>query len=96
MGAVCEVARRIGCKVYEIPATAEVTYYLRPKKAYAVRNPLDETVGYLVFDGETISLDCLDDSGGESGFYSSLSLLNWQEVSFYIAFRHDAESLLII
>jgi hypothetical protein len=80
MGAACEVARRIGCKVYEIPATAEVTYYPRPKKAYAIHNPHDQSIGYVVFDGESITMDCLDYSDADSGFCCSLSLLNWQEV----------------
>jgi hypothetical protein len=80
MGAACEVARRIGCKVYEIPATAEVTYYPRPKKAYAIHNPHDNSIGYILFDGESVTMDCLDYSDSESGFCCSLSLLNWQEV----------------
>ena len=77
MGPLCEIARRIGCKVYEIPATAEVTYYPRPKKAYCVHNPLTSSLGYLVFDGKSITMDCMDDEGG--GSCTSLSLLNWQE-----------------
>ena len=79
MGAACEVARRVGCKVYEIPATAEVTYYPRPKKAYCIYNPHTSSIGYLLFDGKTISMDCLDDISADGGSYASLSLLNWQE-----------------
>ena len=77
MGALCEIARRIGCKVYEIPATSEVTYYPRPKKAYCVHNPLTGSIGYLVFDGKSITMDCMEDEGG--GIVYPLSLLNWQE-----------------
>ena len=77
MGPLCEIARRVGCKVYEIPATAEVTYYPRPKKAYCIYNPLTTTIGYLLYDGKRISMDCLDEDGG--GMYCEMSLLNWQE-----------------
>ena len=79
MGALCEIARRIGCKVFEIPATAEVNYYIRPRKAYCVFNPLTGSTGYLVFNGTTISMDFFDDEEGDSGHCSTLSLLNWQE-----------------
>lgn len=78
MGSLCEIARRIGCKVFEIPATAEVTYYIRPKKAYCVHNPLTASSGFLIFDGKSIMMDCMDEGGG-GGNSSSLSLLNWQE-----------------
>jgi hypothetical protein len=79
MGAACEVARRVGCKVYEIPASAEVTYYPRPNKAYSIHNPHTGSIGFIIFDGKKISMDCLDDSDDGSGSYSVLSLLNWQE-----------------
>jgi hypothetical protein len=79
MGSLCEIARRIGCKVYEIPATAEVTYYPRPKKAYCIHNPLTNSIGFLIYDGKKISMDCLDDDESGAGLYCELSLLNWQE-----------------
>jgi hypothetical protein len=77
MGSLCEIARRIGCKVYNIPATAEVTYYIRPKKAYCVHNPLTSSLGVLIFDGGSITMECFDDEDG--GEIYTLSLLNWQE-----------------
>jgi hypothetical protein len=86
MGALCEISRRIGCKVYEIPSNAEVTYYIRPKKAYGVHNPLTGSSGYLVFDGKKVDMDCLDDEEGDSGAHYSLSLLNWQEEMKEIGF----------
>jgi hypothetical protein len=79
MGSLCEIARRIGCKVYEIPATAEVTYYIRPMKAYCIYNPLDSSIGFLIFNGKSIAMECMDCSDGIGGTYSMLSLLNWQE-----------------
>ena len=81
MGGLCEIARRIGCKVYDIPSTAEVTYYIRPKKAYCVHNPLTGSLGHLLFDGKGVFMQCSDDVGGESGegIHYILSLLNWQE-----------------
>ncbi len=77
MGGLCDISRRIGCKVYEIPATAEVSYFIRPKKAYCVHNPLTGSIGFIVFDGKSIIMDCLSD--GDDGACFSLSLLNWQE-----------------
>lgn len=80
MGALCEFSRRIGCKVYEIPATAEVTYYIRPKKAYCVYNPLTGVLGHLLFDGKGVFMECLDndDDSGAGNCYS-FSLLTWQD-----------------
>jgi hypothetical protein len=77
MGALCEIARRIGCKVYEIPATSEVTYYPRPKKAYCVHCPLTMALGYLVYDGKSILMDIIEDDDGGSS--TALSLLHWQD-----------------
>ena len=34
-------------------------------------------LGYLVYDGKTISMECTDDEGG--GSFSALSLLHWQD-----------------
>jgi hypothetical protein len=79
MGSLCEIARRIGSKVYEIPATAEVTYHIRPKKAYCVRNPLTSSLGYIIFDGKSIIMDCIDDDECAGGVTHVFSLLNWQE-----------------
>ena len=79
MGGLCEISRRIGCKVYHIPATAEVTYYIRPKKAYCIYNPLTASTGYLLFDGKKISMYCEDNDESGSASLASLSLLNWQE-----------------
>lgn len=77
MGGMCEIARRVGCKVYDIPSNAEVTYYIRPKKAYCIRNPLTGGLGYLIFDGKSLTMDCMDSE--EGGECYSLSILDWQE-----------------
>ena len=80
MGPLCELALRIGCKVYEIPATAEVNYFPRPKKAYCVYDPLKGLTGYIVFSGESIYLEAQERAGdAELSKIVQMQLLSWQD-----------------
>ena len=80
MGPRCEFARRLGCKVNELPCDVDVTYYPRPKKAYSIYNPTTGSTGYFIFDGKKIDLD-YEESGEEIDNMTStrLSVLSWHE-----------------
>ena len=80
MGPLCELALRIGCKVYEVPATAEVNYYPRQKKVYCIYDPLRCLTGYLVFSGFKITMEYQAHSDDkELSVCLCLSLLTWQD-----------------
>ena len=80
MGPLCELAGRIGCKVYEIPASAEVSYHPRPKKAYCIYDPLRCLTGFIIISDTNITMDYQDNKDdAELSCASALSLLNWQE-----------------
>ena len=78
MGPLCQVAKLIGCKVVEVPASVDVTYYIRPRKLYCVHNPLSGILGYLQFDGVEAVLEHMhpDDV---SMVQIILPVLSWQE-----------------
>jgi len=80
MGPLCELACKIGCKVYEIPATAEVNYHPRPKKAYCIYDPLRCLTGYIVISESSITMEYQSDKDeAELSCACTLSLLSWQE-----------------
>ena len=80
LGPLCEVARRIGCKVTEVPASAEVTYYIRPKKTYCVHNPLSGCTGTLYYDGiRNVTLEYQTSPDDEMLSGKQLSLFKWQD-----------------
>ena len=80
MGPLCELARKIGCKVYEIPATAEVNYYPRPKKIYCIYDPLRSLAGYILIKETNITMEFQGGSDDvELNCACSLPLLSWQE-----------------
>lgn len=79
MGPLCEVARIIGCKLIEVPASAEATYYIRPMKSYCVLNPLTGVVGTLFSDCKTVSLEARDSSADAGSRHKAFGLLTWQD-----------------
>jgi hypothetical protein len=80
MGPLCELARKIGCKVYEIPSTAEVNYYPRPKKAYCIYDPLRCLTGFIVISEKNITMEYqADKDEAELSCACSLPLLSWQQ-----------------
>jgi hypothetical protein len=80
MGPLCELAGKIGCKVYEIPASAEVNYHPRPKKAYCIYDPLRCLAGFIVISENGITMEYQSDRDEiELSNASTLSLLSWQE-----------------
>jgi hypothetical protein len=80
MGPLCELACKIGCKVYEIPATAEVNYHPRHKKAYCIYDPLRCLTGYIVISESSITMEYQSDRDEEElSCACTLSLLSWQE-----------------
>lgn len=78
MGPQCEVARLIGCKLVDVPASAELTYYIRPDKHYCVHNPLTGQVGVLFSNGRTVQLEFRNAEDSEL-CARELGLLTWQE-----------------
>ena len=80
MGPLCELAHRIGCKVYELPAASEVNYHPRQKKVYCIYDPLKCLTGYLVFTGTRITMEHQDQRDDmELSVSTCLSLLSWQD-----------------
>ena len=80
MGPLCELARKIGCKVYDIPATAEVNYYPRPRKAYCIYDPLRCLQGYIVITETKITMEFQGMQGDDQlSCACTLPLLSWQE-----------------
>jgi hypothetical protein len=57
MGPLCQLARLIGCKVVEVPASVDVTYYIRQGKIYCVHNTGTGALGYLQYDGMELVLE---------------------------------------
>ena len=80
MGAQCEVAARIGCKVVDLPP-AEVTYFIQPGRAYCVRNPITGCLGILFLNKETggITLEFEPTPGSDMLAGASLDVLRWQD-----------------
>ena len=75
----CEYARRIGCKVNELPVM-ETSYYPRVKKNYPIYNPIKNTAGVFNFDGKNVVVQyqkSYDDS--EQIEAKSLNLTTWHE-----------------
>jgi hypothetical protein len=57
MGPVCQVAKLIGCKVVQVPASVDATFYICPRKIYSVHNPGTGALGYLQYDGMEVVLE---------------------------------------
>ena len=79
MGAHCEVASRIGCKIVEL-TPAEVTYFIRPKKHYCVYNPASDCMGILYYDGiDSVTLEMETFPGDPAMLHRGLDLFRWQD-----------------
>ena len=75
----CEYARRIGCKVNDLPVI-DTTYYPRHKKAYAIYNLTNRTTGFFIFDGTKISLDYQqEEDDTECTNAAMLGLTTWHD-----------------
>ena len=80
MGPRCEFARRLGCKVNELPCYIEVTYYPRTKKAYCIYNKDTGGTGCFIFDGKKVTIDFEESEEDPENLNSTeLSLLSWHE-----------------
>ena len=56
MGSNCEFARRVGCKLVDVPPTTVLSYAIRRDKYYCVYNKAEDLLGYLTFGGAEISV----------------------------------------
>lgn len=78
MGPVCQLAKLIGCKVVEVPASADVTYYICPRKIYCVHNTGTGALGYLQYDGMEVVMEHLLPSD-IAMTQTVLKTLRWQD-----------------
>jgi hypothetical protein len=77
MGALCEYAQRIGCKIHEVPPRAHVTYYLCPKRNYCVYNRALGVLGIIMFDGERVMMEMEVQHGGDQRRSCNFSITDW-------------------
>ena len=78
IGPLCEYARRIGCKVYEVPAEVEVTHYMAMDRIYCIYNHMTACTGVIYFQGHRVLIEYQEHQDGHGLTCKELELLTWQ------------------
>lgn len=80
MGPHCEVASKIGCKLVDLPPS-DVTYFIRPGKAYCVYNVGTGCLGILFYNEalHQVTVEYQDHPGDSCFTARQLDVLGWQD-----------------
>ena len=80
MGPSCRIAKTIECEIADLPP-AEVTYSIRPMKAYCVRNPITRCLGVLFYNDSLMQVSIeFQANPGDLVFQNRiLDLFSWQD-----------------
>ena len=77
MGPQCSYAKLIGCKVYEVPPTAVVTYNICKGRYYCIKNVRTGQMGTASYDGDTVDLLLSDEYETSPNSSCSLKKESW-------------------